>query len=40
MFLDLVRRAGLPLPALNVMVRGFEVDAYWPAARLVVELQS
>jgi very-short-patch-repair endonuclease len=40
MFLDLVRRAGLPLPALNVMVEGFEVDAYWPAARLVIELQS
>jgi Transcriptional regulator, AbiEi antitoxin len=40
MFLDLVRRAGLPLPALNVMVEGFEVDAYWPAVHLVVELQS
>jgi hypothetical protein len=40
MFLDLVRQAGLPLPALNVMVEGFEVDAYWPRARLVVELQS
>ena len=39
-FLDLVREAGLPLPKLNVLVEGFLVDAYWPQARLVVELQS
>jgi very-short-patch-repair endonuclease len=39
-FLDLVREAGLPLPQLNVLVEGFLVDAYWPTARLVVELQS
>lgn len=39
-FLDLVRGAGLPLPQLNVLVEGFIVDAYWPGARLVVELQS
>jgi hypothetical protein len=40
MFLDLVRSAGLPLPQLNVLVERYLVDAYWPAARLVVELQS
>jgi very-short-patch-repair endonuclease len=40
MFLDLVRTAALPLPQLNAMVEGFEVDAYWPGARLVAELQS
>jgi very-short-patch-repair endonuclease len=40
MFLDVVREAGLPLPQLNVLVEGYLVDAYWPAARLVVELQS
>jgi very-short-patch-repair endonuclease len=40
MLLDLVREAGLPLPGLNVLVEGFLVDAYWPGARLVVELQS
>ena len=39
-FLDLVREAGLPLPQLNVLVEGYLVDAYWPAQRLVVELQS
>jgi very-short-patch-repair endonuclease len=39
-FLDLVREAGLPLPQVNVLVEGFLVDAYWPQARLVVELQS
>jgi very-short-patch-repair endonuclease len=40
MFLDLVREAGLPLPELNVLVDGYLVDAFWPGARLVVELQS
>jgi very-short-patch-repair endonuclease len=40
LFLDLVRRAGLPTPQVNVLVEGYEVDAYWPEARLVVELQS
>ena len=39
-FLDLVREVGLPLPQLNVCVEGFMVDAYWPRAWLVVELQS
>ncbi len=38
--LDLVREVGLPLPHLNVLVDGYLVDAHWPAARLVVELQS
>ena len=38
--LDLVREVGLPLPQLNVLVDGYLVDAHWPAARLVVELQS
>jgi very-short-patch-repair endonuclease len=39
-FLDLVRESGLPQPQANVLVEGFVVDAYWPAARLVVELQG
>jgi len=40
LFLDLVRDAGLPSPAGNVLVENYLVDAYWPAARLVVELDS
>ncbi len=39
-FLDLIREAGLPPPQVNVLVEGFVVDAYWPSARLVVELQG
>ncbi|MGH2992623.1 MAG: type IV toxin-antitoxin system AbiEi family antitoxin domain-containing protein [Solirubrobacterales bacterium] len=39
-FMDLIRENGLPLPQLNVLVEGYLVDAYWPDARLVVELQS
>ena len=30
----------LPVPAQNVLVLGHEVDALWPAAKLVVELDS
>jgi very-short-patch-repair endonuclease len=39
-FLDLVRDSRLPPPQVNVLVEGYLVDAYWPAARLVVELQG
>lgn len=39
-FLDLVRESGLPAPQVNVVVEGFVVDAYWPSARLTVELQG
>jgi very-short-patch-repair endonuclease len=37
---NLLRRAGLPLPATNVSIAGFEVDACWEEYRLVVELDS
>jgi len=37
-FLDLLRRSGLPAPATNVNVSGFELDAYWERERFVVEL--
>lgn len=39
-FLDLCRRDGLPLPQMNVLVAGLEVDALWPAHKLVVELDG
>jgi very-short-patch-repair endonuclease len=39
-FLRLCRDAGLPPPAVNVPVAGFEVDFLWPGARVVVELDG
>ena len=39
-FLDLCREAGLPMPAINVHVAGFEVDAVWIDQRLAVELDG
>jgi hypothetical protein len=39
-FLGVCRKAGLPAPQVNVIVKGFEVDALWPDQRLVVELDS
>ncbi len=39
-FLDLVLNAGLPRPRFNAPVAGFEVDALWPAARLIVEVDG
>jgi very-short-patch-repair endonuclease len=41
---ELVRAAGLPAPELNVLLdgerHGHEVDAYWPARGLVVQLDG
>lgn len=37
-FLELVRDAGLPEPAMNSFVAGHEIDAYWEAERFGVEL--
>jgi hypothetical protein len=37
-FLGLAREAGLPVPAVNFVVAGFELDAYWERERFVVEL--
>lgn len=39
-FAAFCRDRGLPAPATNVAVLGREVDAYWPGARLVVELDG
>ena len=38
--LELITSAGLPRPRMNVRLHGFEVDAHWPAARLVVEVDG
>ncbi len=37
-FLKLVREAGLPAPAMNFNVGGYELDAYWERERFAVEL--
>jgi hypothetical protein len=39
-FAEFLREHGIPAPAQNVLVLGHEVDALWPAAKLVVELDS
>lgn len=40
LFLDFCRDYHVALPRTNVLVHGYEVDAYWPDQRLVVELDS
>jgi hypothetical protein len=35
---ELVRKAGLPSPAMNLNVLGYELDAYWEPERFAVEL--
>jgi very-short-patch-repair endonuclease len=37
-FRRLVKKAGLPAPAMNLNVDGYELDAYWEPERFVVEL--
>jgi very-short-patch-repair endonuclease len=39
-FLELTRAAGLPQPQMNVYVLGELVDCYWPAERLVVQIDG
>lgn len=39
-FLALVAEAGLPQPHTNFVEAGFELDAYWPAERFAVELDT
>ncbi|MBS1861791.1 MAG: hypothetical protein JSS68_08765 [Actinobacteria bacterium] len=39
-FLELVREAGLPEPAMNFFVGGFEIDAWWEEAQFGVELDT
>lgn len=37
-FLDLVRKAGLPVPSTGFNEGGYELDAYWQSERFAVEL--
>jgi very-short-patch-repair endonuclease len=39
-FLQLVRSAGLPRPSMNATIHGYEVDAFWPDRRVIVELDG
>jgi very-short-patch-repair endonuclease len=39
-FLRLVKRAGLPKPATQVLIEGFKVDAVWRTQRVAVELDG
>ena len=39
-FLLLCRRENIPLPLVNHRIGPYLVDAYWPAARLIVELDG
>jgi very-short-patch-repair endonuclease len=39
-FLALVKRAGLQRPSMNYFIEGYELDAYWPAERFAVELDT
>jgi very-short-patch-repair endonuclease len=39
-FRELVRAAGLPEPAMNYVVGGYELDCWWEDARLAVELDT
>ncbi len=40
LLLALVKRAGLPKPAMNTFVAGHEIDAYWEAERFAVEVDG
>ncbi len=39
-FLEVVREAGLPDPAMNLFVAGHELDAFWAEERFGVELDA
>lgn len=40
LFLKLCLKRGLPEPRVNARLEGYEVDFYWPDAKLVVEIDS
>lgn len=40
LLLDLVKKAGLPRPAINTYVEEHEIDAYWERERFAVEVDG
>jgi hypothetical protein len=40
LFIPFCRRYQIPMPAMNVVVEGYTVDAYWREHNLIVELDS
>jgi predicted transcriptional regulator of viral defense system len=40
LFLALIKKAGLPRPAINYFVAGHEIDAYWETERFAVEIDG
>lgn len=40
LFTALIKKAGLPLPAMNLFIAGHEIDAYWEAERFAVEVDG
>jgi hypothetical protein len=40
LFLALIKKAGLPRPALNTFVEGHEIDAFWETERFAVEVDG
>lgn len=39
-FRELVREAGLPVPSMNFVIAGYELDCWWEGARPAVELDT
>ncbi|MBA2505644.1 MAG: DUF559 domain-containing protein [Thermoleophilaceae bacterium] len=39
-FIELCYRYGIPEPAMNLSVEGYEVDAHWTEQRLIVEIDT
>jgi very-short-patch-repair endonuclease len=37
---EIIRRSGLSIPAFNLFVEGYELDAYWDTARFAVEVDA
>lgn len=40
LFMAMVKKAGLPRPAINTWVEKFEIDAYWETERFAVEIDG